>query len=293
MNLALIVVPGLLVGLGLAVIIAAIMPTQPRLSAALERVGTTSVTTDTTYVPTLENRVGSAVLRRFNANPALKLPITDLRLIGMSVNRYLYQKVLCVAGGLILPFAFGLIFQILELTAFYIPALFGLPLAFGAWFLPNLLVRDQAAAARQDFARSVAVYMELVGSERISGAPPGKALESAAQVGRNWVFVRLRHTLTEARYAGVAPWDALEQLSRETDVPDLADIAKVIRLSGEQGASVYETLRARGQNLRDRLLNDEQTEANKATNKMTIPMTLTGVIFMLLLGTPFVLNAFF
>ena len=53
MNLALIVVPGLLVGLGLAVIIAAIMPTQPRLSAALERVGTTSVTTDTTYVPTL------------------------------------------------------------------------------------------------------------------------------------------------------------------------------------------------------------------------------------------------
>ena len=269
------------------------MPTQPRLSAALERVGTTSVTTDTTYVPTLENRVGSAVLRRFNDNPALKLPITDLRLIGMSVNRYLYQKVLCVAGGLILPFAFGLIFQILGLTAFYIPALFGLPLAFGAWFLPNLLVRDQAAAARQDFARSVAVYMELVGSERISGAPPGKALESAAQVGRNWVFVRLRHTLTEARYAGVAPWDALEQLSRETDVPDLADIAKVIRLSGEQGASVYETLRARGQNLRDRLLNDEQTEANKATNKMTIPMTLTGVIFMLLLGTPFVLNAFF
>ena len=146
MNLALIVVPGLLVGLGLAVIIAAIRPTPPRLSAALERVGTTSVTTDTTYVPTLENRVGSAVLRRFNDNPALKLPITDLRLIGMSVNRYLYQKVLCVAGGLILPFAFGLIFQILGLTAFYIPALFGLPLAFGAWFLPNLLVRDQAAA---------------------------------------------------------------------------------------------------------------------------------------------------
>lgn len=293
MNLALIVVPGLLVGLGLAVIIAAIMPTQPRLSAALERVGTTSVTTDTTYVPTLENRVGSAVLRRFNDNPALKLPITDLRLIGMSVNRYLYQKVITAGLGLIAPLAIGLIFQVLGLTAFYIPALFGIPLAIGGWFLPNLLVRDQAAAARQEFARSVAVYMELVGSERISGAPPGKALESAAQVGRNWVFVRLRQTLTEARYAGVAPWDALEQLSHEINVPDLADIAKVIRLSGEQGASVYETLRARGQNLRDRLLNDEQTEANKATNKMTIPMTLTGVIFMLLLGTPFVLNAFF
>ena len=109
---------------------------------------------------------------------------------------------------------------------------------------------------------------------------------------RTWK-IRVRQTLTEARYSGVAPWDALEHLSHEIDVPDLAEIAKVIRLSGEQGASVYVTLRARGQNLRDRLLNDEVTEANKATNKMTIPMTLTGILFMLLLGTPFVLDAFF
>ncbi|MEL4419780.1 hypothetical protein, partial [Shewanella algae] len=57
---------------------------------------------------------------------------------------------------------------------FYIPALFGIPLAIGGWYLPNLLVRDQAEAARKEFSRSVAVYMELVGSERISGAPPAK-----------------------------------------------------------------------------------------------------------------------
>ena len=293
MNLALIVLPGILVGLGFALVVAALVPTQPRLSAALERIGTTSVSQDTAHAATFENRVGSAVLRRFSDSPSFKIPSTDLRLIGMSVNRYLYQKVLSASLGLLAPIAFGLIFQVLGITAFYIPALFGLPLALGGWFLPNLLVRDQAQEARTEFSRSVAVYMELVGSERISGAPPGKALESAARVGHNWAFVRIRQTLTEARYAGVAPWDALEQLSKEINVPDLGEIAKVIRLSGEQGASVYETLRARGQNLRDRLLNDEATEANKATNKMTIPMTLTGVLFMLLLGTPFVLDAFF
>lgn len=293
MNLALIVLPGLVLGLGFALVIAALVPTQPSLSAALDRIGTTTVAADPAYAATLENRVGSAVLRRVGDSPSLKIPTRDLRLIGMSVNRFLYQKVLSAGLGLIAPIAIGLIFQVLGLTAFYIPALFGIPLAIGGWYLPNLLVRDQAEAARKEFSRSVAVYMELVGSERISGAPPGKALESAAQVGRNWAFVRIRQTLTEARYAGTAPWDALEQLSLEINVPDLGEIAKVIRLSGEQGAPVYETLRARGQNLRDRLLNDEVTEANKATNKMTIPMTLTGVLFMLLLGTPFVLNAFF
>ncbi|WP_065569687.1 type II secretion system F family protein [Microbacterium oleivorans] len=292
MNLALIVLPGLILGLGIAVIVAALIPTQPRLASALDRIGTTSVATDTAYAATLENRVGSAVLRRFSDSSALKIPNTDLRLIGMSVNRYLYQKVLCAALGFVAPLALGLVAQVLGLGAFYVPALFGIALAAGGWFIPNLLIRSQAQEARTEFSRSIAVYMELVGSERISGAPPGKALESAAQVGRNWAFVRIRQTLTEARYAGVAPWDALEQLSKETGVPDLGEIANVIRLSGEQGASVYETLRARGQNLRDRLLNDEAAEANKATNKMTIPMALTGVLFMLLLGTPFALDAF-
>lgn len=181
MNLALIVLPGILVGLGFALVVAALVPTQPRLSAALERIGTTSVSQDTAHAATFENRVGSAVLRRFSDSPSFKIPSTDLRLIGMSVNRYLYQKVLSASLGLLAPIAFGLIFQVLGITAFYIPALFGLPLALGGWFLPNLLVRDQAQEARTEFSRSVAVYMELVGSERISGAPPGKALRSAGR----------------------------------------------------------------------------------------------------------------
>ena len=293
MNLLLIVLPGMVLGLGVALTIAALMPTQPQLSAALDRSGTTTVTPTTAYAASLENRVGSAVLQRFNDNPALKIPTSDLRLIGMSVNRYLYQKVLTAALGLITPMTIGLLFQLLGIAAFYIPGLLGIPLAVGAWFLPNLLVRDQAAKARTEFSRSVAVYMELVASERISAQPPGKALESAAQVGRNWAFVRIRRALSEARFSGIAPWDALEILSLEIDVPDLGEIAKVIRLSGEQGASVYETLRARGQNLRDRLLNEEQTEANKATNRMTFPMALSGILFIVILGTPFVLDAFF
>lgn len=293
MNPALLVVPGLVLGLGVALIVAAFIPTQPRLSAALDRIGTTTIVDEGAYANTFQNRVGSAVLRRFSDNPSLKIPTSDLRLIGMSVNRYLYQKVLTSALGLIAPMSIGVVFQALGLVAFYIPALFGIPIAIGAWFLPNLLVREQAAAARDEISRASAVYMELVGAERISGASPSKALDNAAQVGRSWPFVRIRQTLVEARYAGVAPWDALEQLAHEINVPDLGEIAQVIRLSGEQGASVYETLRARGQSLRNRLMNAEKTEAAKETTKMFVPMALTGVMFMLILATPFVLDVFF
>lgn len=155
MNLALIVLPGLVLGLGFALVIAALVPTQPSLSAALDRIGTTTVAADPAYAATLENRVGSAVLRRVGDSPSLKIPTRDLRLIGMSVNRFLYQKVLSAGLGLIAPIAIGLIFQVLGLTAFYIPALFGIPLAIGGWYLPNLLVRDQAEAARKEFSRSV------------------------------------------------------------------------------------------------------------------------------------------
>ncbi|MGG1910510.1 hypothetical protein AB1285_27170 [Microbacterium sp. NRRL B-14842] len=56
MNLALIVLPGLVLGLGFALVIAALVPTQPSLSAALDRIGTTTVAADPAYAATLENR---------------------------------------------------------------------------------------------------------------------------------------------------------------------------------------------------------------------------------------------
>ncbi|MBF0816663.1 type II secretion system F family protein [Microbacterium paludicola] len=286
--------PGVLAGAGLALVVAALVPAAPSLGAALERLSGRGIASEVggPTAATLNEQIGARAIRQLSGLPGFRLPLVDLKLIGLSTNRYMTQKVLMAGVFLIAPLAIGFVFQALGLSAFYIPALFGLPLAIAGWFVPNLIVRGQAAEARAEFSRAVAVYLELVASERNRGASPSRALESAARVGRSWVFVRLSQELAQARYAGIAAWDALERLSIEIDVPDLTELARRMRLSGEEGASVYETLRAQGKSLRNRLLNERQEQANKSTTAMVIPMAATGFIFLLLIGTPFVLDAF-
>lgn len=289
------ILPGAAVGAGIALLISVLVPGPPALSVALERVAPVPVTkrSGRSQANAFHDRVGGAVLRQVAGFPGFSIPEVDLRLIGMTVNRYMTLKALFTTGFFLLPFIIGLLFQAMGLVAFYIPGLFGFPLAVLGWFIPNLTTKGEAENARAEFTRAVAVYLELVASERTRGAAPSRALESAASVGQSWVFVRLSQELAQARYAGIAAWDALERLGAEIDVPDLTELARRMRLSGEEGASVYETLRAQGKSLRNRLLNMQQTEANKSTTRMVMPMAMTGLVFMLLLGTPFILNMLF
>lgn len=96
-------------------------------------------------------------------------------------------------------------------------------------------------------------------------------MESAAEVGDSWVFTRLSEELTRSRWSGLPPWDALHTLAEELGLPELDDFADIMRLSGEEGASVYANLRARSAAMRTAMLNDEIAEANAVGERMTIP----------------------
>ncbi len=70
------------------------------------------------------------------------------------------------------------------------------------------------------------------------------------------------------------------------------DFADIMRLSGEQGASAYTSLRARAAGMRTALLNDDLAEANAIGERMSIPGSLLGVIFMALLVAPSLIRMF-
>ena len=63
-----------------------------------------------------------------------------------------------------------------------------------------------------------------------------------------------------------------------------------MRLSGEEGAQVYATLRARSAAMRTAMLNAEKAQANEVGERMTIPMSLLGVIFLAILVAPALLR---
>ena len=288
---------GATAGLGVTVIVRELLPGPPQLAAALDRLAPTRPVAaspadqepagETASTSSLETRVGLIAQRYLQGARFIQLPTRELLLLRTPVVRYLGQKVLLALIGLLFP----AVFTVVLLIAGYrlpiaLPALGSLVLASLMFVLPDLEVRRKAVAAREEFARATAAYLDLTALERAAGAGATQSLEQAATVGDSWVFVRLREQLIRARLSGTAPWDGLDDLATELALPELSDLADIMRLSGTQGAAVADTLRARSRGLRAALLSKQQTRANEDSERMVVPVALLGLIFLVILAAP-------
>lgn len=278
---------GAVAGLGLAIVIAGLRRPSPDLAAAVAR-----LSAPPSDHPAQASRGGwQAWLEATTPRLAELLHLdrfeADLRVTGRSPGRMVVEKVGYGVVGLTFPLLMSSILTLagVELP-FTVPVVAGLVL--GALFsvLPDLDVRRRAALARTQLRRSVCVYLELVALERASDAGAVEALERAAAIGHGGGFAHIRDALLRARFEGRTPWLQLRRLADELDVPELGDVADIMRLSGEDGAAVLPTLRARAASLRTSLLQAEITAANEASERMAIPVALLGVAFMALLGFP-------
>lgn len=294
MTLLLSLLAGALVGLGLALLLVRSLPAQPDALATLERINPEQRNEQLVIASKdadVRDVVGSWALRK-TALPGLgPVPTKELALLQIPLHRFFGEKIMYGLIGLILPSILTTVLWIGGLSLpFAIPVLASLVLAAVMFFLPDYNVRDDAAAARKDFSRALASYIDLVALERNSGSGPRQAMEIAASVGDSWVFKRLADELARSRWSGQPPWDALRTLADELSLPELADLSDIMRLSGQEGAQVYATLRARSQSMRTAEMNDQLSEANAIGERMSIPMSMLGLIFMALLITPALLK---
>ena len=170
------------------------------------------------------------------------------------------------------------------------PVLASLALGVGLSFLPDYNVRSDAAAARVEFARALSAYVDMVALERNAGSGPRQALEAAATTGDSWVFRRLAEELARSRWSGVPPWDALTTLADDLGLPELGEVSDIMRLSGEEGAAVYPTLRARSASMRAALTAAELAKANAAGERLSMPVAVLALIFLILLAVPALLR---
>jgi len=284
-------------GLGVTLIARELLPSDPQLASALDRLAPTRIGLDAPAVQepaagdgstgALEHRVGIWAQRHLVDAPFVRIPTKELLLLRIPVARHLGQKVLMALLALLFP----AVFIVVTTAGGYalpiaLPAVFALVLAAVLFVVPDLDVRRRAAAAREEFARATSAYLDLTALERAAGAGATQSLDQAATVGDSWVFVRLREQLIRARLSGTPPWDGLHDLATELSLPELSDLADIMRLSGEEGAAVADTLRARSRGLRAALLTKEQTRANEESERMVVPVALLGLIFLVILGAP-------
>ncbi|WP_152191176.1 type II secretion system F family protein [Georgenia satyanarayanai] len=240
-----------------------------------------------------KERLGVWAMRALPPAVWVRTPARELALLRIPLARFYGEKLQFAALGLLIPPLMSTFFALLGLDLpFAMPAVAAPALAAVMFFIPNYNALDGAKKARGEFRRAMAAYIDLVATERHNGAATRQAMESAAEVSHNWVFRRIAEELRRSGFSGVPPWDALHALADELTLPELADFADIMRLSGAEGAAVYANLRARSAALRTAMLSDELAVANALGERMTIPGSLVGVIFMALLLAPALLGMF-
>jgi len=293
-GLQLMLAAGGFLGLGVALLAIRLAPAQPDLGDALARLTPSRVSLATPpTVVTGKEKAGAWAMRVLPPGVWVRTPHRELALLRISQARFYGDKLTFAGLGLVIPPLLTWFFGQLGLgLPLAVPAIGSLGLAALMFFVPNYNAADDARRARVEFARALGSYIELVALERNNGSGARQSMETAAAIGDSWVFKRLGEELARSRWSGLPPWDALHALAEELGLPELDDFADIMRLSGEEGASVYATLRARSAAMRTAMLNDEITEANAVGERMTIPGSLLGVIFMALLVTPSLLRMF-
>ncbi|WP_116451679.1 type II secretion system F family protein [Blastococcus litoris] len=285
---------GALAGLGALLLLRAVLVfEQPQLSDALARL-------DGRMDPALvgqdagagdgwgraAGRAGVWIGARFSA-AGLRAPGQGLALIGWTPEGYAARKVgLAVFGAVFVPLLTAVLGLVGLRLPVVVPVVGSLALAVVLFFVVDLIVRDQATEARGQMRRALCSYLDLVGLRRDASEGPTIALERAAALGEGWVFRRITDALVAARLAGEPPWDGLRRLAADTGVGELTDIADIAAVAAQEGASIAPTLRARAQSLRVQLLAEEEAAANTASEKLSAPVALLSIAFLLLFLYP-------
>lgn len=292
-GLELVILCGTLIGLGLTLVVGRLLPAHPDLKSAFDRLDPSNAHASIDLLPVdgFQDRIGVWVQRRAPAEVWARVPIKELALLQRPVHQYFGEKALLALVGLLAPPLFAAFSALVGLPLpFMLPLAGSLVLSTVLFVAPDFTIKSEAAKARREFVRALASYIDLVALERASGTGSTQSLEAAASVGDSWVFQRVGEELARARWSGQPPWEGMKDLSDQLGLSELADLAEIMRLSREEGATVAGQLRARSTSIRSALLNEDLAKANAAGERMSVPVATLGLIFLALLGAPAILR---
>ncbi|MFC6885669.1 MULTISPECIES: type II secretion system F family protein [Actinomadura] len=292
-------VAGAVVGIGLYVLVRALFPPRPGLSARLAafdaarrrdqedaQAGRMSPTLD--RVGGIRAKVGRELVRFCESRGwQLRSIRHDLAITERSLDAFLATKFLLPAGALLfIPLIVGY-FALLGLgTSVQIPAWICLLFAALFFFFPDMQLRQEAAARRQDFRHVVGAFLDLVSMNLAGGRGVPEALMTASNVGEGWAMHRIRDALANARITGQTPWQALGRLGDELDVAELRDLAGALALVADDGAQIRKSLGARAASMRSRELSELEGKAGERSQSMLVAQLFLCAGFLVFLAYP-------
>ena len=294
---------GGLLGLGLYLLVRALIPGRPGLGTRLamidaaraeywQRTGSTG--TQAGSQGRLRSRLGRRVAAFYAARGWHRGSLrADVNLLGRSWEGFLATKVLYAVGVVVLaPFTIVVLAAAGIDLASAVPLWLALALGVLAFFLPDVSVRQEAAVRRRDFRHVVGAYLDLVSMGLAGGRGVPEALLAASEIGDGWALRRLRDCLINARITGTTQWAALGRLGEELAVDELRDLAAALELVADDGAKIRASLSARAATLRSRELAEVEGKAGERSQSMLVAQLLLCAGFMVFLAYPAVIRVF-
>jgi Flp pilus assembly protein TadB len=281
------------VGLGGLLIFRGSRPPRPALAAALDRMRPDYVdpASGTVLRGRLEvegSRLGHRLATAMDSS-GLRLVSarSDLAVMEKPIERFYLDKVLfAVVGLLLIPALVAAMGVAGVALPAIVPVWVSILLAVGGFFLPDLLIKGEAAERRRGFCHALSAFLELVRINLAGGAGVEGALHDAVGVGQGWAFGRLRESLALARLSGETPWAALGRLGNELRVEELVELSSSLVLAGNEGAKIRESLGAKADSLRRHEAALAETKAQQASERMSLPIGCLLMGFLIFLGYP-------
>ncbi len=282
-------------GLGLFVLLRALVWSRPRLARALvdlERprlsVADRHALDQAARVEIWERRAGRSLVALVGGlGIDLDRSRRDLRVAGRPLERFCVEKVAAAVVGLVMPLVWALV---LTSGGVSVPGgfvvLVALAAATAGFVLPDVMLRRAAASRRDGFRHTLSSYLDLVNVVLAGGAGIETALRAAADAGDGWAFTELRSALDRAQFTRVSPWDVFNEMGDELAIPELSELSASARLAGEQGARVKSSLVAKAASLRGHEMARIEAAAQSASERMAIPTVLLFTAFIVFIGYP-------
>lgn len=242
----------------------------------------------------LRGRVGARVAAFYlRQGWELRSLRSDLALLERGWETFLATKVLLGVAGLVFgPFLFGIAWLIGLGSSPVIPIWLALACAAVFFMLPDLEVRRDAAAKRRDLRRVVGAYLDLVAMNLAGGRGLPEALMAAAEVGGGWALRRIRDALADARITGQSQWQALGQLGAQLGVEELKDLSVSLGLVADDGAKVRASLASRAETMRHRELAEIEGSAGEKSQSMLVAQLMLCAGFLVFLIFPAAMRVF-
>ena len=211
----------------------------------------------------------------------------DLALMGRTRGSHLATK---VAVATLLFLLAPVVWSVLRIAGMTlpsaVPAVLALGLAAFGFFMPDLALKSEAAKRREDFRRTVGVFLDLVAMNLAGGRGLPEALLAAATVSDHWTLVRIRQALANARLYGTTPWVALGDLGQDIGLAELQDLAGALALAADDGAKIRSSLSARAATLRRKELTAAEGAEGEKSQSMLVAQMLISTAFLIFLAFP-------